>query len=93
MKPKDALGELVKEWRKDFKNHDYNITHSLAKRECANKLEKVREGKVLVDKAVIDNLLTLNVREMEGISMPEPEEWMKAFESLRNTQQRNQPHE
>lgn len=52
MKPKDALGELVKEWREDVKLFHKDTVPTILR--MADQLEKAlqeeREGKVVVDR-------------------------------------------
>ena len=64
MKPKDDLGKLVKEWRDNPKSMSPSFSEgqlyaekATARTDCADQLEKVREGKVLVDREKLGKVL------------------------------------
>jgi len=50
MSDKDALGDLVKEWREKSDEPYLFPLISRAFGDCADQLDKVRKGKILVDK-------------------------------------------
>jgi len=57
MKPKDDLGELVKEWQ-NYNEDDEHWSHKicLTLSSCADQLEKVLKGKVVVDRQDLELL-------------------------------------
>ncbi len=59
MKPNDALGELVKKWREVWiMTESYEqAVEKRVKQGCADQLEKVREGKMLIDLADFNQIL------------------------------------
>lgn len=63
MKPKDALGELVKEWKEPARDLTMSseideIQSAATLKNCADQLEKALEGKVVVDREEFVWLIT-----------------------------------
>lgn len=90
MKPKDDLGELVKEWREqgNFLKPDPGWATYLY---LADQLKKALEGKVVVDRGGLKNLLESIVKEELGTARGIIQVWLGAYDKYLPKEDKREP--